>query len=160
MPYKPSMEPDEFDTVGFLLGDAARVLRGRFDQYAQAHGITRTQWLVLLTLMRNEGASQASIAELLEVEPITLSRMINRLEAGGLVKRGGDLRDRRVKKLYLTQNARGVLKRLRLMGAKVMAEASKDVAPEDVIRFIAILRQFRANLADAGSKAPDVSKSD
>jgi DNA-binding MarR family transcriptional regulator len=147
----------DLDNFGFLVGETARLLGVRFDEEARAHRITRTQWLVLLTLMRNEGASQNQMAELLEVEPITLSRMIDRLEAAGHVTRAVDPADRRVRRLHLTDSGRAVLRELRLMGADVLAEASRGMSPEQVERFMGLLRRFRANLVAAAARPPEES---
>jgi DNA-binding MarR family transcriptional regulator len=147
------MEPDELDTVGFLLGDAARVLRNRFDQYARTLGVTRQQWLVLVALLRQEPVSQAKLAAYLEVEPISLCRMVDRLQAAALVERRIDPRDRRVRMLHLTPAAHELLTALRACGAKVLAEASRGVEPAELAEFVETLEQFRANLAPPGGPA-------
>ena len=67
------------DSLGFLLADVSRLIRRRFDQRARLIGATRAQWKTLIVVMRNEGINQGGLAELLEVEPITLCRMIDRL---------------------------------------------------------------------------------
>jgi DNA-binding MarR family transcriptional regulator len=140
----------DLDNFAFLIGDTARILRGRFDFYAREAGVTRAQWLVLVMLMRNEGATQTRIAELLEVEPISLSRMADRLEAAGYIERCLNARDRRVRELRLTPEGHDLLKKLRLLGAQVMAEASKNVTPEDLEQFATTMRKFRSNLVAAG----------
>lgn len=101
------------DNIGFLLSDTARLIRRRFDERARAIGITRPQWRVLLLLIRQEGATQGALADLLEVEPITLCRMIDRLEEAGHVERRRDPADRRAWNIYLTDRARPLLDRLR-----------------------------------------------
>lgn len=143
------MNSDEFDTFGYLLGDAARVLRSRFDAYARTVGVTRQQWMVLLALMRQEPVNQTRLADYLEVEPISLSRMIDRLQAAGLVERRHDPNDRRARLLHLTEPAREVLKVLRECGAQVMREASEGIAPEDLAQFVTTLGKFRTNLINA-----------
>src|SRR3546814_18894281 len=84
--YRRAMNTDEFDTFGYLLGDAARVLRSRFDAYARTVGVTRQQWLGLLALMRQEPVNQTRLAAYLEVEPISLSRSTDRLDRKGGVE--------------------------------------------------------------------------
>jgi DNA-binding MarR family transcriptional regulator len=83
------------DDIGFLLGDAARLLRRAFDERARTMGVTRPQWRVLALLKRFDGSTQVTIADMLEVEPITLGRMIDRLQDAGLVERRADPKDRR-----------------------------------------------------------------
>lgn len=114
---------DMSDTTGFLLSDVARLLRRRFDERARAIGITRAQWRTLTVLSRNEGANQGALADLLEVEPITLCRMIDRLAEAGHVERRRDPGDRRAWNIYLTDRSRPLLDQLR-----GLAEAVTDVA--------------------------------
>ncbi|MFC3001433.1 MarR family winged helix-turn-helix transcriptional regulator [Falsiroseomonas tokyonensis] len=73
--------------LGFLLHDTARMLRKGFEQNARHLGLTRAQWQVMATLARNEGLYQGALAELLELEPITLVRILDRLQANGLIER-------------------------------------------------------------------------
>jgi DNA-binding MarR family transcriptional regulator len=141
------MTSDDYDTVGYLIGEAARLLRKRFDPYAQARGLTRTQWEVLVVLMRNEGAKQGVVADLLEVEPITLSRMINRLEAAGYVFRRPDPKDRRANTLHLTRDAHDTLRDLRAVGADLLDKACRGMAAEDIDRMMEMLRLVRDNMA-------------
>jgi MarR family transcriptional regulator for hemolysin len=74
-------------TLGFLLHDVARLLRKRFEQRAKSHGLTRSQWQALAYLSKNEGIHQSGLAEILEIEPITLVRILDRLAERGLVER-------------------------------------------------------------------------
>jgi DNA-binding MarR family transcriptional regulator len=93
----------------FLLHDVARLLRVDADKRARAHGMTRAQWGILIWLERQPGLSQKELAELLEVEPITVARLIDRLEARGMVERRPDPRDRRIWRLHLSPPAFAVL---------------------------------------------------
>ena len=92
--------------LAFLLSDAARLLRTCADQEARRFGMTRAQWGVLFRLQRNEGLKQSELADLLEVQPITLTRLIDRLCDNGLIERRSDPNDRRVKRLFLTPAAK------------------------------------------------------
>ncbi|HWE06213.1 MAG TPA: MarR family transcriptional regulator [Rhizomicrobium sp.] len=92
-----------------LLHDVARLLRTRFDQRARARGMTRAQWVILLRLNAQPGLSQIEMASLLEVEPISVGRLIDRLEARGLVERRPDPSDRRVWRLHLLPSAQPIL---------------------------------------------------
>jgi len=93
----------------FLLHDVARLLRVDADKRARAHGMTRAQWGILIWLERQPGLSQKELAEILEVEPITVARLIDRLEARGMVERRPDPKDRRIWRLHLCSPAYSVL---------------------------------------------------
>ena len=96
----------------FLLHDVARLLRVDADKRARAHGMTRAQWGILIWLERQPGLSQKELAELLEVEPITVARLIDRLETRGMVERRPDPKDRRIWRLHLCPPAHGVLREI------------------------------------------------
>lgn len=82
--------------LGFLLHDVARLLRKRFEQRARGKGLTRTQWQTLAFLSKNDGIKQRHLADILEVEAITLTRILDRLVEQGLVERRPHPTDRRV----------------------------------------------------------------
>jgi len=145
-------------SLGLLLNDTARLLRRRFDQRARHLGLTRAQWNVIAMLFRNEGINQAGLADLLEVEPITLCRQIDRMEEAGWVERHPDPNDRRARLLRLTGKARAILERGRAVAAEVYAEALAGMPPEAEAQLGALLARVRANLSDrrpTGNEAPD-----
>jgi DNA-binding MarR family transcriptional regulator len=92
-------------TLGFLLHEVARLLRRRFEQNARDSGLTRSQWQVLAYLANNEGINQSGLADLLEIEPITLCRIVDKLQTRGLIERRPDPSDRRAWLLHLTPAA-------------------------------------------------------
>jgi len=96
----------------FLISDVGRLLRTYSNQHAKLMGLTRAQWAVLLQLERNEGLIQTDLAGVLDIKPITLTRLIDRLCKSGLVERRPDPRDRRARFLYLTPRARPLLARI------------------------------------------------
>src|SRR5437588_13105689 len=100
-----AMQPNA-PTLGFLLHDVARLLRRRFEQNARGSGLTRSQWQVLAYLAKNEGINQSGLADLLEIEPITLCRIVDRLQALGLVERHPHPSDRPAWLLHITPAAR------------------------------------------------------
>ena len=101
---------DEFSRdLLFLLHDVARLLRVDADKRARQQGMTRAQWGILIWLTRQPGISQKELAEFLEVEPITVARLIDRLEARGMVERRPDPRDRRIWRLHLLPPAHEML---------------------------------------------------
>jgi MarR family transcriptional regulator for hemolysin len=93
----------------FLLHDVARLVRVDADKRARAHGMTRAQWTILIWLKRRPGITQKELAELIEVEPITVARLIDRLEKSGMVERRPDPRDRRIWRLHLLAPAHPTL---------------------------------------------------
>ena len=95
------------ENLAAMLADTARLMRRSFDARARQIGVTRPQWRVLSVLRRHEGINQGGLAELLEVEPITVCRMVDRLQEAGLVERRPDPADRRSWRLFLTAKARG-----------------------------------------------------
>lgn len=145
-------------SLGFVLGDTARLVRKRFDERARSLGLTRAQWRVLARLRRREGINQKELAELLEIETITLARHIDRLEAKGWVERRPDPSDRRAWRLYLNPEVQPVLNQLRRMSEKTRGEALKGISKEDSERLIDLLLKIKGNMLaldedeeDAGS---------
>src|SRR5258706_3692865 len=92
--WSPAVESNA-PTLGFLLHEVARLLRRRFEQNARGSGLTRSQWQVLAYLALNEGINQSGLADLLEIEPITLGRIVDKLQILGLIERRPDPSDRR-----------------------------------------------------------------
>ncbi|MBR0551778.1 MarR family winged helix-turn-helix transcriptional regulator [Stakelama marina] len=134
------------ETLGFLISDVSRLLRRRFDERARTIGVTRPQWRALTVLARNEGAHQGTLAELLEVEPISLCRMIDRLEEAGLVERRRDPADRRAWRIYLTDKAKPVIAKLKVMGQELTEAALEGISDADRARLTASIQAIRANL--------------
>src|SRR5580658_2173677 len=116
----------------FSLNDVARMLRTYADQKASQFGITRAQWVVLVRLDRFEGLKQAELAEMLDLQPITLTRLLDRLCGSGWIERHADPNDRRAKRLFLTPAARPLLERLGDLGEELMATALVGVEREAV----------------------------
>ena len=135
-------------TLGFLIHDVARLLRKRLEQRARAAGIglTRAQWQVLANIARGEGINQAGLAGLLDIEPITLVRLLDRLEAMGFVERRLDPRDRRQRNLFLTDQAWPELERIRSLGAEVREEALAGLDQASQRRLLQALVGMKANL--------------
>jgi MarR family transcriptional regulator, transcriptional regulator for hemolysin len=135
--------------LGFLLHDVARLMRKRFEKHARGLGLTRSQWQALAYLSRNEGISQIGLADLLDVEPITLSRIIDRLVETGLVERIPHATDRRVWCLRLTDAARPKLEQVRELGETTRSETLAGVSELDRARLIRTLAAMRSNLSIA-----------
>jgi MarR family transcriptional regulator, transcriptional regulator for hemolysin len=133
----------------FLMRDVARLLRRRFEQSAQGIGLslTRAQCFVLVHVAREPGLSQARLAHLMDVEPIALVRLIDRLEADALLERRLDPSDRRVWRLYVTKTAAPTLERVRHVSAAVTRQALAKLSPQDSGALLTALEQLRSNLA-------------
>lgn len=135
------------DHVAFAIADTARALRRAFDRKAATLGVTRAQWRVLAWLAREQGVRQVDLAERLDVEPITLCRMVDRLSDAGLVERRRDLADRRAWRLHLTDQAWPIVEQLRTLGDAFVADALRGVSADDRARLEAVLERINANLA-------------
>lgn len=133
-------------TLGFLLHDVARLMRKRFEQHARELGLTRAQWQVLVHLAQNEGIHQAGLAEIIEMEPITLVRILDRLEARDLVERRRHPSDRRIWLLYLKEAAHPLLATLRGFGDATRAETLDGVSEAEVEQLIDVLTRMKSNL--------------
>jgi len=138
-------------TLGFILNDTARLLRKRFEQRARHLGLTRAQWQALAYLARNEGIQQGLLAEILELEPITLGRILDRLEAAELIERRRHAADRRVWLLHLKPKAHALMADMFEIGDATRAEALADVSEADREALTRILTTMKANLAEACS---------
>lgn len=143
--------------LAFLINDVARLLRRAFDQRATDCGMTRAQWQVLAYLFHNEGTNQASVADALDVEPITLSRHVDRLEAMGYVSRLPDPTDRRARRLYLTKAVQPQLDAMKTIGMGVLEAALEGVSPEETDKMIEALSRMRSNMAGRGIENSDDS---
>jgi MarR family transcriptional regulator for hemolysin len=132
--------------LGFLLHDVSRLMRKRFEQHARELGLTRAQWQVLVHLSQNEGIHQSGLAEIIEMEPITLVRILDRLETRGLVERRRHASDRRIWLLFLKEAAHPLLSVLRGFGDATRAEALEGLSDTDVGRLSDILTTMKTNL--------------
>jgi DNA-binding MarR family transcriptional regulator len=141
--------------LGLLIHDVGRLMRRELDQRAQAIGLTSAQWRVLAYLARCEGTNQVSLADLMDMEPITLSRHLDRMEADGLTERRRDPSDRRAHRLYLTEAGRELMASFRGVSTGVMREAIDGISDADIEKVTQVLLRMRGNLTGkAGADAP------
>lgn len=150
--------PKEDLTIGVLLHDVARLMRKRFEQHARPLGLTRSQWQTLVLLSKNEGIHQKALAEIQEIEPITLMRLIDKLAERGLVERRKHETDRRIWMLYLTEPARGLLEGIRELGEETRNEALEGIADADRARLFELLETMKSNLVEGCRTAAEVEK--
>ena len=130
-----------------LLSDAARQMRTYADQVAQAHGLTRAQWVILKRLEQQPDLSQNELAALAEVTPMTVARLVDRLEAVGLLKRCIDPADRRIWRLQLTPAAAPVLRALNVERARLHKVITKGIDPSVLDAMAIGLRQMKENVS-------------
>lgn len=137
------------ETVPFEIAETAHALRRSFDRRAATLGVTRAQWKVLFRLSRQPGLRQVELADKLDVEPITLSRIIDRLADAGLVERTPDPADRRAWRLQVTETAQPLIAKLRKLAEGLVADAFKGLSDDDLIRMRSNLARIRENLTAA-----------
>ena len=140
-------DDDPDGNVGFLLHDVSRLLRVRFDRRARALGLTRAQWRVLAHLSPRQGINQSSLAEILEVENITLGSHIDRLEDTDWVERRRDPSDRRAWRLFLTDKSRPVLDRMEVLAAETQEEAMAGLSDGERGRLLELLLAMKRSMA-------------
>ncbi|MCA6108820.1 MarR family winged helix-turn-helix transcriptional regulator [Bradyrhizobium cenepequi] len=133
----------------FTLGELFRLIRVYADKEAARYGITRAQWAVLAKVERSEGMKQTELAELLEMQPITLTRLIDKLCDNGWIERRGDENDRRVNRLYLRKAARPLLAKLAGLRSELTATALDGINPADAHRLLAQLESIKENVRNA-----------
>src|SRR3954471_2491991 len=120
------------ETLPFEIGETAHALRKAFDRLAVGLGVTRAQWKVLFKLTRTPGLRQVELADMLDLEPITLCRIVDRLEEAGLVERVRDPQDRRAWRLHVTAQARPLVEKLQNVGADLVGQAFAGIDPEEI----------------------------
>lgn len=131
------------------IGETAHMLRRFYQRRAGAFGVTRSQWRVLLWLGKEPGLKQVELAERMDIEPITLSRIVDRMEENGLVERCRDPEDRRAWRLALTDKARPVLDRLREEAGAMATIAFAGLGDEELVALQAVLARVRTNVEAA-----------
>src|SRR5947199_10826684 len=133
----------------FTISDVGRLLRTYADQKARHFGHTRAQWAVLLKLERHEGLKQSDLAEYLDIQPITLTRLVDRLCHNGLIERRPDPTDRRAERLYLTPAARPLLDRISVQVEELAETVLAGIDPAAVGVLLSQLGLARENLRQA-----------
>jgi MarR family transcriptional regulator, transcriptional regulator for hemolysin len=133
-------------SFAYPLVDVTRLFRKHFDRRAEPQGLTRAQWRALKAIHRQEGLSQKALAELLEMEPIPIGRVVDRLQQAGFVERRADPADRRCWRLYLTDKALGVVDAMEVISAGLRDDALHNVEENDFNTFIRVLGLMKQNL--------------
>ncbi len=138
--------PHPHRDLAFLINDVGRMLRTYADQEVRRFGMTRAQWAVLKRLELNQGLKQSELAEMLDLQPITLTRLVDRLCDSGLIERRADPNDRRAKRLFLTPAAQPLMDRLDALGHDLMESILTGVAPEQTDAALTYLGGLKENL--------------
>jgi DNA-binding MarR family transcriptional regulator len=139
-------------SFGYLLNDVTLLFRKHFDRRAVKFGLTRAQWRATKMLYHREGLRQTELAESLDMEPIAVGRVIDRLQAAGFVERRPDPRDRRAWRLYITEQARVIVGDMELIARDVRKDATLGIGYDDLRQALDVLNRIKENLQalDAG----------
>ena len=140
---------DTLNGFGYLLNDTARLLRRRFEQKAGNYNITSAQWRLMAQLSRNDGLTQVALAHLLEIEPMSVCRLVDRMEASGFVTRRPDPADKRANLVCLTEKSRALLDVIRVVAMEVYEEAFAGFDENERSRLVGALNGINANLSQA-----------
>ena len=141
-------------SVGALVSEISRLFARNFNLRVREHGLTQTQWQALAVLSKGEGMKQAELAELLQVQPISLARLVDRMEAAGWIERRPDPNDRRAIQLYLTPKAEPMLDQMAIAGLATREEAFADFSAAERDQLLLMLNRLKANLREAESATP------
>jgi DNA-binding MarR family transcriptional regulator len=149
-----STHPDDQDRryIGFLITDVGRLMRASFDRRVRRIGLTRAQWQVLNLLHRRPGASQTELAEMLEVERATAGRMVDRLERKNWVERRADAADRRINRLYLTEEAAAIQAEMRRIGEDLLEDALAPLAGDEREALVDMMERVKGRLQSMGAR--------
>jgi len=140
------MAKTEDISFGYLLSDVTLLFRKHFDRRAVAFGLTRAQWRATKMLYHRQGLRQTELAEFLEMEPIAVGRVIDRLQAAGFVERRPDPRDRRAWRLYTTEQASEVIGGMELIARGLRKDATRGIAGEELEQALAVIGRIKDNL--------------
>ena len=140
------MSATDKTTFGFLVTDVTRLMRKHFDRRAVRFQLTRAQWRALKRLHYSEGLTQNELAEFLEMEPIAVGRVIDRLQKAGFIERRADPRDRRVWRLHLLPKAHAVVDDMEQIASDLLRKAQRGIAAVEVKSMISVLARMKDNL--------------
>ena len=133
-------------SFGYLLNDVTLLVRKHFDRRASTFGLTRAQWRAVKVLNLREGLRQTELADFLEMEPIAVGRVIDRLQAAGFVERRPDPSDRRAWRLHITAQARSVVDDMAVIGRGLRKDATVGITIDELQRALAVITQIKENL--------------
>lgn len=140
------MSTTDKNTFGILVTDVTRLMRKHFDRRAERFNLTRAQWRALKRLSHSEGMTQSDLAEMIEMEPIAVGRVIDRLQKAGFVERRADPHDRRAWRLYLTARAHAVVGDMESISTGLYRDAQKGISAADLKTMMSVLARMKDNL--------------
>ena len=150
------MASDGIDRLGFLIHDSARLLASASREGAEA-GLSAAQWRLMVRLVKEEGVAQARLAELLEIEPISVSRLLDRMEEGGWIERRQDLNDRRVRMIFPTDKSRDAFASIKSVAGEVYETALAGLDQDERRILVKALNAIVTNLSDGETPAAEQS---
>jgi DNA-binding MarR family transcriptional regulator len=140
------MAKTEDISFGYLLNDVTLLFRKHFDRRAVKFGLTRAQWRATKVLYHREGLRQTELAEFLEMEPIAVGRVIDRLQAAGFVERRPDPKDRRAWRLHTTEQARGVVDDMENIARELRRDVTVGISYEEMTQAMEVINRIKENL--------------
>ena len=140
------MAKTEDISFGYLLSDVTLLFRKHFDRRAVKFGLTRAQWRATKMLYHREGLRQNELAEFLEMEPIAVGRVIDRLQAAGFVERRADPKDRRAWRLYVTDQAKVIVGDMEVIARQLRRDATRGIDHDELKKALAVINQIKENL--------------
>ncbi|EIL93582.1 MULTISPECIES: MarR family winged helix-turn-helix transcriptional regulator [Rhodanobacter] len=151
------MAKTEDISFGYLLSDVTLLFRKHFDRRAVKFGLTRAQWRATKMLYHREGLRQNELAEFLEMEPIAVGRVIDRLQAAGFVERRPDPKDRRAWRLYVTDQAKVIVGDMEVIARELRRDATRGIDHDALKNALAVINQIKENLQalEQGAGADD-----
>ena len=152
------MAKTEDISFGYLLNDVTLLIRKHFDRRAVKFGLTRAQWRAVKVLYHREGLRQTELAEFLEMEPIAVGRVIDRLQAAGFVERRPDPKDRRAWRLHTTDQARGVVDDMEVIGRGLRKDATRNIDYDELQQAMAVITRIKDNLLALDQLTADAEK--
>ena len=147
------MKTANVDQFGFLLHDAARLLRKRFEARGSEYGLSAAQWRLLVRVVKEGSATQSRLTELLEIEPISVSRLVDRMEQGGWVTREADRNDRRVKLVVPTGKSVEAFSAIKAVAGDVYSDAMVGLDDAQIKTLMTALQTIVANLSNQETPA-------
>jgi len=140
------MSTTEKTTFGYLVTDVTRLMRKQFDRRAVRFGLTRAQWRALKRVHHSEGITQNELAEFLEMEPIAVGRVIDRLQKAGFIERRADPNDRRCWRLHLLPRARAVVGDMEQIASELFRQMQDGIGVAEMMSMISVLARMKDNL--------------
>lgn len=137
---------DRLRNLGFLLKDISRLYTRRFEERATEIGVTLAQCKALAFLAKNEGINQVRLSELTDIDPMSLVRILDRMEADGWIERRADPADRRARRLYSKAKAKPILEKIWAVGDETRAESLGKLSAQQRSSLIDLLEQLHENL--------------